>query len=518
LRDLAKPHPIAYHSGSLFGSRSVPGAAQLETDLELAALAVATWPALRASLSPPYWRAHVRPAVMAVAAIVGVGALAVVFAALSPIGLRLLAAVVCGGRLLALWQSRPEYGRSRGLPPGRLTLLPPLAMVEDDEFLARQAAEHGPVFKIGGLRRNVVCVVGLERGAALLRRHDAGLAVPAMPFSRAIPRGFLRFMGASDHAVYRRALQRGLSRDLVDGSSESLRRAVAGTLAAIARSSFDGKGSGIDPRPFLGRMTFEYLLELVLGVAASDPAFSDLERLFRCIDHLSVSPLAIRRARRALRDIAGRLAERPTSRRCLLSEVADSVPGAVGDPTLLGNLVFMVRASGADVAGLLSWILSVLGDHPEWLERLRSAESTSTGPEDLASRIVNETLRLQQSEFINRVALEPVEVDGFVVPRRWAIRLCVRESHRDPGIFVRPGDFDPDRFLSGNPPATEYAPFGMDRHACIGDHLTRTIGRTFVAALARGYDLTVAGNGRAVMGRAHWQPGPRFRVRLAARG
>jgi cytochrome P450 len=497
----------------------VPVDPRVETGLELASLAIAMWPALRAVLSPPFRRAHVRPAIAAAAVVVGVGFVAAGLAARSPAGLRALAVVACGIRLFSLWLSRPGRGRSRRLPPGRLTLLPPVGAVEDERFFARQAAEHGPVFKIGGFRRNVVCVVGLERGAALLRRHDADLAVPAPPFDRVIPKGFLRFMSTADHAVYRRAVQRGLSRELVDTAEGSLRKAVTDTLTQLARASSRGGDVGVDPRPFLHALTFGALVELLLGVGTGDPAFERLARLYRDVDHLSVLPFAIRRARRAITAIAACLGDGAPGRCCALSQAVAAEPGLARDPTLIGNFVFMVRVGATDIAGLLSWMLSLLGDHPVWLARLRAGSPGGGATHDLASRVVTETLRLQQSEYLTRVTLAPIEVEGYVVPRRWAVRLCVHESHRDPGIFPRPDAFDPDRHLGRDAAPTELAPFGMDRHACLGEHLTRTLGRILVEELALGYDPAVAGSTPAEMGRAlHWEPGRRFRVRLTERG
>lgn len=492
----------------------------VEECLEIAALAMATWPALRASLSPPFWRAHVRPAFVSAAAVGGLATLTAASAVWAPAGLRALVVVVCGFRLVGLWRSRANHGRSLRLPPGRLSFLPPLAAVADQRFLEKQAAEHGPVFKIGGFRRNVVCVVGLDRASALLRRSDADLKIPAMPFNRCIPKGFLRYMAASDHSTFRRVIQRGLSREFVDRQKASLTGAVASGLASMARACANRKSGGVAPGPFLHDMMFGCFMELVFGVGCDDPSLRHFERLYGGIDHLSVSPLAVRRARRAVSAIGAIVGKRAAGGRGLLSEIAAAEPEMASDPTLIGNLVFMVRVSGTDVAGLLAWVLSILGEQRSWLLRLRSEPSQSRGGGQggLADRVIMEMLRLQQSEYINRVAVRPIEIEGFTVPARWAVRICVHESHRDPRVFADPETFDPDRFLGRDQSATGYAPFGLDRHACIGDHLTRTVGRIFAEELARGFDLEVTGNGPAEMGRAHWQPNRRLRARLTRRG
>jgi cytochrome P450 len=48
-----------------------------------------------------------------------------------------------------------------------------------------------------------------------------------------------------------------------------------------------------------------------------------------------------------------------------LDLLARDAPAALSDPTLLGNLVFVVENGGGDLAGLLGWALKLLGDHPQ---------------------------------------------------------------------------------------------------------------------------------------------------------
>ena len=129
-----------------------------------------------------------------------------------------------------------------------------------------------------------------------------------------------------------------------------------------------------------------------------------------------------------------------------------------------------------------------------------------------------ETLRLHQSEFIQRRALRPLEIDDYRVPAGWFVRMCVRESHRDPAVFADPDAFDPDRFAGRRFSAYEYSPFGRLEHRCIGVSATLALAGCFVAALADGYDLSVVRDGPHEFNRYHWRPSRRFRVRLAPRG
>jgi cytochrome P450 len=84
-------------------------------------------------------------------------------------------------------------------------------------------------------------------------------------------------------------------------------------------------------------------------------------------------------------------------------------------------------------------------------------------------------------------------------------------------VFENPDVFDPDRFLRKRPTRDEYSPFGLDRHACIGEGLARAMGEMFARELTR-YAWEVTTDGPAQMSSwRHWEPSSRFRVRLALR-
>jgi cytochrome P450 len=489
----------------------------VEKIAEIAVVVAASWPAIRACSSAPYRRANPRATLFAGGALAATAAVTGAAALAPPVALRSLAALAAIAALAAWWRSRPGFGRDRGLPPGRLTLLPPLAAVRDPGFLLEQWAAHGPVLKIGGLRHPVACVFGLDRGLDLLQRYDAALEPPALPFNREIARGFVRYQGREDHARYRRTLGRALSRDLVDRSAPAFERTMRGALAAMAGQCGRAPGGAIPPLPSLRAAVFACLAECLLGVPPDDERYPALLAEYRHLDQHKALALFAARGRRAIAAI-GALTGRPT-RRCMLSEIIAAAPEAADDPTILGNVVYMASIGTVDVADLLRWAVKMLGDNPSWQDRLRTecGHSATGGRNDMAYRITMETLRLAQSELINRVATRDMEVGGYVIPRGWVVRICVRESHRDPAVFPGPERFDPDRFRAGRPPLTAFMPFGANRHACLGEHLTVAIAASFLTALADGYDLAIASDGPVEMGPFHWRPSDRFRVRVAAR-
>jgi cytochrome P450 len=495
----------------------------MEPALVLLVVVAAAWPIARLCLSPSYRRAQ--PAVSLVLALLtlawaGVGVAAALASPVTALAMAALAATVLAARW---WRARPSWGRARGLPPGSLTLGPPIGAFRDASFYLEQARLHGPIFKTGGFRRGQACVVGLAAGLELLRAHEADLAAPALPFSRLIPRGFLRYMTNADHDEYRRILRAAFTREVVAANRAMMTAAARRHLERLAG---DGAAAA-RPEGALTAMAFEVLIRLVYGLAADDPACERIGQLYESLDHRRGHGSGMAATRRALAVLGEELRAlgRDAVRRAPASALAAVVRAdaqALADPTVVGNLVFIPRVAANDLGDGLVWVMYMLARDPAWLEGVRTAAAPpddldSAGTDDLATRIVMETLRMQQSEYLVRRATADIAFRGFVIPRGWLVRVCVYESHRDPAVFRDPDAFDPDRFLARTYARSEYAPLGGDRHACLGEHLIRALGRVMVRELARGFDLALADDGAPELGPLHWRPSRRFRVRLAPR-
>jgi cytochrome P450 len=491
--------------------------------LRLGVLAAAPWPLAHACATPELARAYpgrtvIRGAYLATY----VGAIALC-AVLCPLLLVPFAIVAAAGTAAGLWLMRPSAGRGDRLPPGSLSLVPVRQFVDED-FIDRQTERFGPVTKtaLPTLTGQVVCVHGLRRSAELLRR-SSHLAPVGIAFDPLIPAGFLRNMAPPDHRRYKRLFQDALTDAVVEARLEDFDAAVRASLAAMASAG----DVGVDPRAQLLRASATAFVPLLLGVDSESPEAARAVQIYDDMGEFFEPPRGESRRRReclAAVDELDRILRHGGARALdaleagrepmasVVSEIARSDPGALDDPNVTLNLVLLLRTSSTDVGSLLHWLMKTLGDHPEWCSRARDSADR-----DLPRRIVLETLRLHQSEFIQRRALEPIEIDGYRVPAGWFIRMCVRESHRDPAVFADPGAFDPDRFAHRRYSAYEYSPFGRLEHRCIGVTATLELGSVFVSRLCTDYDWAVVRDGPAEFNRYHWRPSRRFRVRLAAR-
>jgi len=415
------------------------------------------------------------------------------------------------------WRIRPGYGVASGLPPGSLYPLP-VRPWSDPDFYQQQAGRYGNVFKMSQFGQPMVCIVGLERANRLLLQHDHELVAPPLPFSRFIKGGYLRYLPEETHLHYRRFFRSMFHSDVIARAEPRIAAIFQRGFAAMARASRD-RGS-VAVRAATMRMMFVAWADLFYGIDEDHPDFARLRELFHVIDSRKARwasrrcvDVALAEIEAIIRRRAATLSADPAQRSCFLATLARDNPEALADRTVLGNLIYIMQVTWGDVTGLLLWIFKMLSDNSVWRERLEREPTR-----ELAVRIVQETLRLEQSESRYRRAMADIELDGFRIPKYWLVRMCIRESHQDETVFPDPHVFDPDRFRGRAFTRSEYAPFGAFRLACIGEELTKYVGAIFAIELVAAFDWRIVHDGPPeISSWAHNAPSPRLSVVVAPR-
>lgn len=496
----------------------------MRTTIELMILVMAAWPAFRFLSLGPIRTFYTGMAMMVAAMIVLYLAVIMIVALWFPSVLSVLAPIALVALLLERWRARPSYGQASGLPPGSLGLFPRGPWLSQD-YYQEQAAKHGPVFKMSFLYKPMICILGTQRGGEFVRTHSSDLLKPGVRLNQFIPRGFLRYMKPMDHQVYRKIFQSALTTETLRESEATLREIVREAFGRMVAESALTNGAGMQPREPLRRMLASVFAWLMLGMRTNDPVFPQLIALLDSLDLRAASFVPGHEDKRALAEIEGIIQARGDKIREQLASGASPAPSilaklirdneaACDDETILGNLVYMFLIGRVDLTGLLSWNFKLLADNPEWSSRLVKAAGQSNGDDDLAARIVRETLRMEQSEYINRRATADIRHLGYLVPRGWVIRVLVREGHRDPSLFPDPDRFNPDRYL---PEHTDPQLFGVDVHSCIGVSFTEMVTRLVLTELALNFAWEAVSDGPIQYIPPHWQPGTEFRITIAPR-
>jgi cytochrome P450 len=358
-----------------------------------------------------------------------------------------------------------------------------------------------------------------------LREHREKLGPAALPFNREIAGGFLRYMDDSSHQHYSSLFRAAFSPPIV-AASEPMTRAAAekelGDMAVLSR-----QGKAVSPEPHLERLVSSSFLSVFFGVQPETEAFGHFSELYPRFGEQELSSPFGDEAREALEGLRHWVLLEAEVLRARGSQQVQ--PSALGellradqkmpDPTSVDNLLFIYRIASTNVTALLRWVVKTLGDHPEWVTRLRG-EIDSNTHSDLSGHIVKETLRLAQSEYLYREIIEDFQFDGFTMPHKWLLRICVRESHGDSGVFRNANTFDPDRFLNRSFDSSQYSPFGFGPHACNGSHLTMMIARNWIEKLCEDFDWAVVRDGlleRDFRHWRHWRPSKSLAISISRR-
>jgi cytochrome P450 len=395
------------------------------------------------------------------------------------------------------------------LPPGRLDPLD-RSMDLDQRYVLKAATRFGPVFKTWWYGRYTTCVVGHARGRRLVAENEDVLVPRSIDLSELIPMGWIRSMQGDVHQHYRRLFIRALQSVPVSAHAVEVRRIVRESLDALARAP---RCTHEDIRSALRRMTSTIMLRLLFGVAPGSQEFDELMRLYRRfgpehpVGQIDTDTAAafveivehIERLAQAMRNgAAGR--EIPSALRQLVDSGSD-------DPTALGNLAYLFEPAHFDVYSLWHWILWHVAAHPHVAERIAAALTTSRSEAaGLIEAAVLETLRLEQSEVLYREAKSNVTFDGMFVPKDTIVRVCLWEGHKDERTFPQPFAYRPERFIERKYDTDQFAPFGLDKHRCIGADLTLSLSALFLEELISNFTCTVGKAAPAQLGPYHWEP------------
>ncbi|CAM6128886.1 unnamed protein product [Calypogeia fissa] len=146
-------------------------------------------------------------------------------------------------------------------------------------------------------------------------------------------------------------------------------------------------------------------------------------------------------------------------------------------------------AAGEDTSSVtVVWALAELLRNPHVLRKVQEELDSVVGPyrlvqeEDLpelhyVNAVVKETLRLHPpGPFpLPHESTEDCEIEGFHIPARTKVLVNLWGMHRDPAVWERPLEFDPDRFLNSTTDFKgqdfEFLPFGSGRRMCPGMNL-----------------------------------------------
>lgn len=193
---------------------------------------------------------------------------------------------------------------------------------------------------------------------------------------------------------------------------------------------------------------------------------------------------------------------------CLMTDKSGS-PNNLEWGEIVSEISVIINAGADTTAIALSHIIELLVRHPQHLQRLREEIDEALDPDDVVApydkvrdlpflkACIDEGLRLippTSAGLPRRTPPEGAQILGEWIPGDTSVSMTIYATHRDPGIFPNPEEFQPQRWLNLQDRKIMepfFIPFSTGARGCIGRNISYLEQIVVVASLVRRYDFAL---------------------------
>ena len=190
----------------------------------------------------------------------------------------------------------------------------------------------------------------------------------------------------------------------------------------------------------------------------------------------------------------------------MLMDAQDEETGErMTDQQLRDEIMTLFLAGHETSATALTWTWYLLDRHPDIREKLLSESNEVLGdrmPEfadlpklDYTRQVIEESMRLYPPIWVvGRQNIADDKLNGYFLPEKSNVALCIYSLHRDPDIWEKPNKFIPERFESDKVKARHkaaYIPFVIGPRMCIGNRFALMEMQLIVATLVTRFRFKV---------------------------
>ncbi|GAS90750.1 cytochrome P450 [Mycolicibacterium brisbanense] len=289
------------------------------------------------------------------------------------------------------------------------------------------------------------------------------------------------FLDAPDHTRLRGLVSKAFVPKVVHALEPDIRALVDGLLDRVAEGSFDAIADLAYPLPVA-------VICRLLGVPIEDePKFRDASALLaQALDPFmamtgEASALfdqqmaAGRWLADYLHDLIAQRRRRPgDDLMSALIQVEESGDQLTEDEIVATCDLLLIAGHETTVNLIANAILAMLRHPRQWAALGNDAGRVSS--------VIEETMRYDPPvQLVSRIAGEDMTIGDVEVPEGDTMLLLLAAAHRDPAVFDRADEFDPDRG------AIRHLGFGKGPHFCLGAPLARLEASVALSAITARY-------------------------------
>lgn len=329
----------------------------------------------------------------------------------------------------------------------------------------------------------------------------------------------LLFSSGSYWLQQRRLIQPGFHMKKLQGLYTIMVERIGQALASFPA------GAAVNVYPFVYQLAFTTLLRSLFDIDLSqetmheiselfngmqDFVVKDMNQPFRFLSYVFTHEDKINMGRRErLRTIIHTIIEQ--RRRdthpyndlldMLLNARYEDTGEAMSDDQIIDEVQVLLLAGHETTANTLSWLLSMVANEPQVMDRLRAVAETTdiydSVKNDYINAVINESMRLRPAAFMtDRMALADDGHGQWSYPKDTVVIPFFYGVHRSKDHWEDPDTFMPERFLDDagklrKMPA--FFPFGAGPRLCIGNNFAMAEMCFFVHAFFRHFKISSTG-------------------------
>lgn len=172
---------------------------------------------------------------------------------------------------------------------------------------------------------------------------------------------------------------------------------------------------------------------------------------------------------------------------------------------IVDHMIFLMMAAHDTTTSSLSSVCFALAKNPQWQDRIReqiiAQDSEVLLYEDMADfdaagLVLKEALRLYPAlPTIPRAVIKDCEFQGYTLRKGDSVNLSPYVTQRDPAIWTKPDEFDPERFSEQRAEDKQHRhawiPFGGGAHKCLGIKFAELQVKLVLFHLLKNYQIDV---------------------------
>jgi len=393
------------------------------------------------------------------------------------------------------------------------------------QVLSKYAKEFGDTFKcyLGGLKEAIVTIDPaviqhvLKTNAENYRKSE----IQVKRMGRFLGKGLLTTHGEA-WKTQRRLIQKGFDRKQLEALSSIMQDSLTESMREFERQVQAGP---VDIYPQLMKMTFAMVARSLFGAKLKDEDIDLVSHTICTVQEFIVKQtlqpylnpwfaasgeLSKHEEMRARADaiLMAYIKQRRTQEpgHDLLQTLMDAryADGeGMSDELVLSESMQLLVAGHETSSNGLSWLLYLLSQHPECLEKVRQEFDAVLGDGPLThgnvmqleftTQVMMEGLRLYPPFWmIDREAIANDCVGDLEIPRGSTVIVYVYGAHHASRYWENPESFDPERFTKVNSaqrtPFT-HLPFGGGPRGCIGGNYAMLQMLMILSVVLRSYDF-----------------------------